>query len=217
MQKLSVPYLNDFVERASDIPAVFKNHSINYTEIKSVNWNAFPYCPETHFAIAFTDNSVLVHFKVKECTIRGFVTNDLGPVCTDSCVEFFACMGGDDVYYNIECNCLGFISMGARKNRNDKQHASNEILSQIKRWTSVGSEYIGERNENTFWECALIIPFSVFFKHSISSLNGKSIAANFYKCGGSNSSMHYVSWNPIATEKPDFHRPEFFGMLCFYN
>ncbi|MBO7233161.1 MAG: hypothetical protein J6V16_08435, partial [Bacteroidales bacterium] len=24
---------------------------------------------------------------------------------------------------------------------------------------------------------------------------------------------HYLSWQPINTEKPDFHRPEFFGTL----
>ena len=24
---------------------------------------------------------------------------------------------------------------------------------------------------------------------------------------------HYLSWSPIGTEKPDFHRPEFFGEL----
>ena len=24
---------------------------------------------------------------------------------------------------------------------------------------------------------------------------------------------HYLSWNPIETPKPDFHRPEFFGEL----
>lgn len=24
---------------------------------------------------------------------------------------------------------------------------------------------------------------------------------------------HYVSWNPIGTSSPDFHRPEYFGVL----
>ncbi|HPH75320.1 MAG TPA: carbohydrate-binding family 9-like protein, partial [Bacteroidales bacterium] len=26
---------------------------------------------------------------------------------------------------------------------------------------------------------------------------------------------HFVTWNPVGTEKPDYHRPEFFGILKF--
>jgi hypothetical protein len=26
---------------------------------------------------------------------------------------------------------------------------------------------------------------------------------------------HYVTWNPIKTEKPDFHQPSYFGLLKF--
>ena len=26
---------------------------------------------------------------------------------------------------------------------------------------------------------------------------------------------HYLSWMPIDTPKPDFHRPEFFGKINF--
>ena len=40
-----------------------------------------------------------------------------------------------------------------------------------------------------------------------------SLRANFYKCGDKTAHPHYLSWSPIHTEKPDFHRPEFFGEL----
>ncbi|MBT5542155.1 MAG: hypothetical protein HOK34_04920, partial [Gammaproteobacteria bacterium] len=26
---------------------------------------------------------------------------------------------------------------------------------------------------------------------------------------------HYLTWNPVETSNPDFHRPEFFGKLIF--
>jgi hypothetical protein len=39
--------------------------------------------------------------------------------------------------------------------------------------------------------------------------------ANFYKCGDDTSKRHYLSWNPVKTAKPDFHRPEYFGILNF--
>ena len=38
---------------------------------------------------------------------------------------------------------------------------------------------------------------------------------NFYKCASGSSQPHYLSWNPINTEKPDFHRPDFFGKIIF--
>ena len=41
----------------------------------------------------------------------------------------------------------------------------------------------------------------------------ESIRANFYKCGDKTAHPHYLSWSPIDTPKPDFHRPEFFGEL----
>ncbi|MCK7536290.1 MAG: carbohydrate-binding family 9-like protein [Marinilabiliales bacterium] len=45
-----------------------------------------------------------------------------------------------------------------------------------------------------------------------SSLAGKSFRANFYKCGDKLSNPHFVTWNPVGTEKPDYHRPEYFGI-----
>ena len=34
----------------------------------------------------------------------------------------------------------------------------------------------------------------------------KKIRANFYKCGDKTAHPHYVSWAPINTPQPDFHR-----------
>ena len=39
--------------------------------------------------------------------------------------------------------------------------------------------------------------------------------ANVYKCGDLLPVPHFISWNPITTESPDFHRPEFFGQMRF--
>ena len=41
----------------------------------------------------------------------------------------------------------------------------------------------------------------------------EKLLGNFYKCGDATEMPHYLSWNPIQTERPDFHRPEFFGEL----
>ena len=45
------------------------------------------------------------------------------------------------------------------------------------------------------------------------SASGDTIKANFYKCGDETEHLHYGMWSRCETEKPDFHRPEFFGTL----
>lgn len=40
---------------------------------------------------------------------------------------------------------------------------------------------------------------------------GYSFRGNFYKCGDETAVPHYGMWNPVCTDKPDFHRPEYFG------
>ena len=40
-------------------------------------------------------------------------------------------------------------------------------------------------------------------------------SANFYKCGDDTTKPHYISWNPVKSINPDFHRPEHFGILNF--
>ena len=81
----------------------------------------------------------------------------------------------------------------------------------VKRTKRIASIMVGECS----WEVALVIPYSAFFMHNITSLGGKTIRANFYKCGDKLQTPHFLSWSPIDLEKPNFHCPEFFGELHF--
>ena len=72
-----------------------------------------------------------------------------------------------------------------------------------------------ERLEKTRWNLALIIPVEAFFHHAIISLEGMPMRANFYKCGDKLTKPHFLSWQKITVDHPDFHRPEFFGSLLF--
>ena len=47
------------------------------------------------------------------------------------------------------------------------------------------------------------------YKHG----EGTVIRANFYKCGDKMQYQHYGMWNEYHVEKPDFHRPEYFGEI----
>lgn len=197
------------------LPKLLDEEKIDFQPIQQVNWAAYPYRPVAAFRIAHTENEVLLHFKVTEASVRARYGTDNGSVWTDSCVEFFSIPAGDDIYYNIECNCAGTLLIGAGAFREGRERASEAVTSQVRRWASLGRAPFEERLETTSWEVALIIPYSVFFKHHIRSLDGKVVRANFYKCGDELQTPHFLSWQPIVADKPDFHRPDFFGTLEF--
>ena len=180
-----------------------------------MNWAVFPYAPDVAFRIAHTEDAILLHFKVREASVRAVAGHDNGPVWEDACVEFFSVPAGDGVYYNMECNCAGTLLIGAGAGRGNRQHAPQEVLDKVQRWASLGREAFDERVGECAWEVALVIPYSAFFLHDITSLDGKTLRANFYKCGDKLQTPHFLSWNPIGLEKPNFHCPEFFGTLHF--
>lgn len=200
---------------ASSLPGLFDKEKIDFTPIACVNWTDYPYKPKVNFRIAHTEEAILLHFKVREASVRARYKEDNDAVWTDSCVEFFSIPAGDGIYYNLECNCIGTVLVGVGSVREGREHAPQEVTALVQRWASLGADTFEERIADTDWEVALIIPYAVFFKHQITSLDNKDIKANFYKCGDELETPHFLSWNPIEIEKPDFHRPDYFGVLTF--
>jgi len=216
MKHLNVKRIQAEKVTAKDVPALFEKKGIVYNQISTVNWaKEFPYCPDVRFAIATCEDAILVHYKVKERSVRAAATQDHGKVWEDSCVEFFSCPAGDGVYYNVECSCIGKLLIAAGSDRNVRESAPAEVMASVDRWATLGNEPFETRDEETEWEVALRIPLTFYFRHDIQSLSGKTITANFYKCGDKLPVPHFVSWNPILIENPDFHRPDFFGNLVF--
>lgn len=198
---------------AQQIPALLDGAQVEWQRIETVNWPAYPYRPEVAFRMAHTDDAFLLHYKVTEASVRARYGEDNGSVWTDSCVEFFSIPGGDDIYYNLECNCIGTVLLAAGATRNNREHARPEVTAQIDRWASLGRQPFEERIGACTWEVALRVPYRVFFKHDIRSLDGARVKANFYKCGDELQTPHFLSWHPIEIENPDFHRPDFFGEI----
>lgn len=196
------------------VRSLLDQNKIDFQPIDIANWKAFPYKPEVYFRIAHTGKEILLHYKVKETNVRAVAAKDNGRVWEDACVEFFVSPDGNNHYYNLECNCISKLliqegSPGSRK------LAAQEVLNQVKRWSSLGNEPFEEREGECSWELTMVIPVSTFYKHSIESLDGKTMKGNFYKCGDKLQTPHYLSWNPIQTEQPKFHTPAYFGTLHF--
>lgn len=211
-----IPKLNQKAANAADIPAAIQGAGIAYTSIDNVNWpDAYPYKPRVEFAAAHTGDALLLHYRVEEQSVRAIARQDHEHIWEDSCVEFFCMPAGDGIYYNVECNCTGKLLVAVGKDRNERLAAPAEIMQSIDRWASLGTTPFDTRLEPTKWELALRLPIATFFKHKFDSFDGLTASGNFYKCGDCLPVPHFISWNPITTENPDFHRPEFFGQIKF--
>ena len=135
MKDLTVKKINVDTISVEEIPALFKREHIAYQTIANVNWkDSYPYCPQVEFGIAYTDKAILLHYQVTEESVRAVAGHDNGPVWEDACVEFFSMPGGDDIYYNVECNCTGTLLVGAGATRSNRQHAPHEVLDRVSRW-----------------------------------------------------------------------------------
>lgn len=197
------------------VPALLDANNIAFHPIDVVNWNEYPYKPEVSFRIAHTGKEILLHYKVKEASIRAVADKDNGRVWEDACVEFFVSPDGDNSYYNFECNCIGNLLIQGGVVNEPRPMASPEVLAMVKRWSSLGNKPFEERIGECSWELTMVIPVTAFFKHSLNSFNGKKMKGNFYKCGDKLQTPHFLSWSPIHLERPMFHCPGFFGMLTF--
>lgn len=214
-QPLSVPHLKKSVMEAKDVPALLDAEEVPFTTIGCVNWSAYPYKPEAQFRIAHADSLIFIHYRVSEECVAALAT-DGGAVFKDACCEFFIMPADDGIYYNFETNCIGSllleegIGKGALRSAAPKQ-----VLSLVRRWASLGTQTFSLRQKPTTWELTLIIPVEAFFRHQLTSLSGRTMRANFYKCGNGLCQRHYLSWQPIRTPNPDFHQSAYFGTLMF--
>lgn len=201
---------------AVDIPQIFKSERIEYNTVSALNWpEQYPYLPSVNFAVAHNRTNLLIHYRVTEKRTLGTIVNDMHAVFEDSCCEFFCMNEGDSLYYNIESNCIGTMLMACGTDRYNRSHIPVKNLQSIDRWASLGRDSIGLIEQETHWEIALTVPITAFWRHNYSTLSDKTFLVNVYNCVGKIGDRQYVTWNPIDTPKPDFHRTEYFRRLYF--
>ncbi len=213
MKNLLIKKIETGMVEASTVPVLLDNNGIEWNAIACVNWAEFPYQPEVKFRAAHIGEALLLHYQVTEASVRAVAMADDGRVWEDACVEFFLSPEGNDFYYNFECNCATKLLLHGGPAGGERPTASEEVLKSVKRWSSLGTEPFEEKVGECTWEVALVIPASAIFRHEIETFNGKTMRANFYKCGDGLSVPHYISWAPIEAEKPNFHRPDCFGKV----
>lgn len=180
-----------------------------------INWKEYRYKPEVRFNIAYRGKEIFLKYYIKEGYFKAEKTETNQMVCEDSCVEFFVSPANDGIYYNFEFNGIGTCLLGAGTCREESSLAHPGLISGIRRISSAGNLPVKEKKGEFFWTITLAIPGEVFFHHEIKEFKGRTFRANFYKCGDKLSVPHYLTWNPVETEAPDYHQPAYFGQLKF--
>ena len=212
---LKVKYLkNADLSNAAALEKSFE--SISSSRVSCVNWpEQFGYAPEFSFKIFHTGDTLAIRYDVREKCTAALVEKDNGEVWTDSCCEFFFQPFGEGNYYNVEATCIGKVLLANRSGREGAVHAEPAVLSTICRFPSLGGATFAEKKGDMQWSLMLTVPAKAFFKDNIPSFCGLKGRFNIYKCGDKLSMPHFVSYAPIKSENPDFHRPEFFTELEF--
>ena len=198
---------------ADEIVALLDDKGVR-GQINHVGWpDQFPYRPMTTFSAAYTRKAIYIDFLVRCYYLRAENFADQSAVSEDSCVEFFVEPKPGGEYWNFEFNCIGTINASHRMERPSPTRLTHDELAKVRRYASCGTRPFCELEGLFTWNLLVVIPFDLI------GLDGDNlpghVRGNLYKCASATSEPHYLSWQPIYTERPDFHRPEFFGDIFF--
>lgn len=181
--------------------------------IDQVNWkDEFPTHMPVSVRAAHDGVKLYLYYEITGEEVRAANTNDFGSVWEDSCVEFFMQREGETVYRNFECNIIGAMLASCREVGEDAQKMPSHIMETIYRHSSIQQRF-EDGKQVCDWTMYIEIPKEALGFSESEVLKGEYIRANFYKCGDKTPSTHFISWNAIDLPSPNFHVPQFFGLL----
>lgn len=194
--------------------------NIEALEIKNYMGEKQEHQPRTQANVLYDDKHIYVIFRVEDQYIRAVATEYHGPVWKDSCVEFFFTPGEDLSlgYFNLEVNCGGTALFHHQKvPRKDTRHVDVADMRQIEIAHSLPKVVEPEITTPTTWTIEYRIPIALLEKYSDVARPGPGVIwrANFYKIADDTSHPHWLTWSVVDNPVPDFHLPQFFGILEF--
>ena len=193
-----------------------------HTEEKRIDWASVPTAGITHFKwlsgytpesfaqlVYIPETGFVLRMTSEESHPRAVLTHDNDPVCTDSCLEFFADWLGDGRYINVEMNANGTLLSYIGPDR----FTRTPIVDLTGGETFPVTAEVKEKS----WSVTAVIPerliARIYGTDTVPFRPGFTFHGNFYKCGDQTEIPHYGMWNPVTTEQPDFHVPSCFGEL----
>lgn len=172
--------------------------------INECRWSPNPAPAAGVKALLLRDEALYVLVKSYAAPARAENTEPDSAVWEDSCLEFFFSFDNES-YVNLEANSNSALraSFGAGRRDRKRLREMGILMPKVK----------AQRVE-TGWQAEFKVPvecIKALWGCDISALD--CFRANFYSCGDKTPAPHYASWNPVETETPDFHRPEYFGLI----
>lgn len=155
--------------------------------------------------VCYDENALYVRLEAKEKEIRATEEGLLSNPYEDSCLEFFL-SPEEGRYLNIEFNPLGSVYFGIASSIDD-------LVRLIPESGHVFCPETGFTEDG--WYISYQVPVSMirWFFPDFQLASGKKLRGNFFKCGDRTAEPHFLAWNPVICEKPDFHRLADFGLL----
>lgn len=194
-------------------------HSFSWSEtecgkINVFNWEKFTgYDPQAEFQMIHDDKNIYIRLTAHNDYIVSKCKNINDMVCGDSCMEaFFTIPSKPDTYFNFEFNSAGVMFLGCGKSRSGRTTVDPEI---IKKYVTVMAEADKiPQNQRGKWQVTAIINKELFPVLVGEEFTPGKARGSFYKCGD-RVIPHFIAWNKIGTDHPDFHTPEYFGDIIF--
>lgn len=157
------------------------------------------------------EEGISATFRITEPSVRSVYSEINSRVYEDSCSELFFSFDGKS-YYNFEISCTGCILAEYGKNRYERVLLDPETIEKITVSSTLGNRPFGIKNEKTSYTLSVRIPKEVFVFNG-GRTDPVSLTGNIYKCADRSPTPHYMTLFEIKSERPDFHRPEFFKKL----
>lgn len=196
-----------------------RTYTITKTEGAPI-WNNVPVMPidnllwtdstdvSAQAQLCYDTDYLYVRLEAVEPNIRMEETDLLAEVCLDSCLEFFLRPTERMDYFNIEFNPNKIVWLGFGSGVHNLIRLmpdTNALLAPQVEFTEGG------------WVLTYRVPFAFIrqFFPEFQVKVGAKMYANAYKCGELTVKSHYLSWNPVLSETPAFHRPQDYGTLIF--
>ena len=184
-------------------PKVFSPiwEGVSKARIDCVSFSPKAINPMTTVKGVYSDKGLTVLFQSDEKNVLARYKGVNEKPWTDSCVEIFfnPCPTLSDKYFNFELSAGGGLLIGYGEERGNRLRCDFTLdIFDIE--TEIKSDG---------WTAKLTIPFSFVLKYAEEFHN--VFSGNFQKCGDETQSPHFVVWNEIKSNIPDFHKPEFFG------
>jgi hypothetical protein len=176
--------------------------------------------PFTQAKVAYDNAAIYVIFRVEDRYVKASYNKNQDPVYFDSCVEFFFTPGTDinKGYFNLEMNCGGTMMFHHQiEPRTDQTLICDQHIELVDVAHTLPEIVDPEIDRDTTWIVEYRIPFSVLDEyHSFPRPEAGSVwRVNFYKCADQTSHPHWLTWAPVFFPRPDFHLPQYFGLLEF--